>query len=157
MFEGHYTSSKWSLSPTWPKGMEICCGQMKEDWWRKISSRSLNILYPQTLYEIWALLGKVERKYAWTMILHWEVSDLELWYKKLVQGHYKPFTHKHCMGEVWALLVEEKEKYLLHGKNEIRGRQTDRLIRITHLELMYSTIQCYRYDGDEHLKIGSSL
>lgn len=36
-------------------------------------------------------------------------------------------------------------------------RQTDRLIRITHLELMYSTIQCYRYDGDEHLKIGSSL
>lgn len=43
-------------------------------------------------------------------------------------------------GWSWALLVKEEEK--LHGTNEIRGRQTDRLINITHPEVMPFTCQC---------------
>lgn len=127
MFEGHYTSSKWSPSPTWPKGMEICCGQMKEDWWRQISSRSLNILYPQALYEIWALLGKVERKYAWTMILHWEVSDLELWYKKIGARSLQTLYPQILYG--WSLsLTCRREGKIPVTRQKWNKRQTDRQI-----------------------------
>lgn len=126
MFEGHYTSSKWSLSPTWPKGWKYAV-----DKWKKTDEDKL-------VQGHWTSFTHRHSMKFELYLAKWRENILGQWFyterfltlnfdtKKLVQGHYKPFTHKHCMGEVWALLVEEKEKYLLHGKNEIRGRQTDR-------------------------------